>query len=147
MAAEAFSFCFDLTDDTDWPDYVAERTRLDGVVGLRTGRVPATFLLATVDDVIVGRASIRHRLNDQLLADGGHIGYGVLPPFRRQGCATEILRQSVTIARALGVDRVLLTCADDNVASRTVIERCGGVLDPVWPMTDAELPRRRYWIA
>ena len=51
------------------------------------------------------------------------------------------------IARALGIDRVLLTCDDDNVGSRTVIERCGGVPDPAWPKTDATPPARRYWIA
>jgi predicted acetyltransferase len=146
MASDAFQFSFDLADETDWPRHVAEQTRLDGGGDLRPGRVPATFLVATVDEVIVGRTSVRHRLNDQLLACGGHIGYGVLPPFRRQGCATAILRQSVIIARALGVDRVLLTCDDDNVASSTVIERCGGVLDPVWPKTDDETPKRRYWI-
>lgn len=51
------------------------------------------------------------------------------------------------VRAAVGIDRVLLTCDDDNVASATVIERCGGVLDPAWPRTDEEAPKRRYWIA
>jgi predicted acetyltransferase len=71
----------------------------------------------------------------------------VLPPFRRRGVATEILRQSLIVARVFGVDRVLLTCDEDNVGSRTVIERCGGVLDPDWPRTDQTSPKLRYWIA
>ncbi len=50
------------------------------------------------------------------------------------------------IARALGVDRVLLTCDDNNAASSTVIERCGGILDPAWPKTADKTLRRRYWI-
>jgi predicted acetyltransferase len=63
-------------------------------------RVPATFLVADVDGAIVGRVSIRHELNDHLTHFGGHIGYGVRPAHRRRGYATEILRQSLVIARA-----------------------------------------------
>ena len=147
MADDDFEFAFDLANDTDWPSYLTERARQQSGIDVPSDRVPASFLVATLDEVIVGRASIRHQLNDWLLAFGGHIGYGVLPPFRRQGCATETLRQSLVIARAFGVDRVLLTCDDDNTGSSTVIEHCGGVLDPDWAKTDETLPKRRYWIA
>jgi predicted acetyltransferase len=94
---------------------------------------------------IVGRTSIRHELNEFLARFGGHIGYGVLDAHRRRGHATEILRQSLVIARARGVDRVLVTCDDDNVGSATVIERCGGVFESVVEGLDG-IPIRRYWI-
>jgi predicted acetyltransferase len=70
----------------------------------------------------------------------------VLPRFRRRGDATEILRRAITLARAHGVQRVLVCCADDNSASASVIETCGGVLESVVPMADSDAPLRRYWI-
>jgi hypothetical protein len=55
----------------------------------------------------------------------------VLAEHRRRGYATEILRQSLVVARAVGVQRVLICCDDDNVGSRSVMETCGGVCDSV----------------
>ena len=43
-------------------------------------------------------------------------------------------------AAASGIDRVLITCDDTNVASATVIERNGGVLE------DLRGGKRRYWV-
>jgi predicted acetyltransferase len=111
---------------------------------LTADQVPATFLVAEVEGRIVGRASIRHRLNDFLARLGGHVGYGVLPDHRRRGYATEILRQSLVVARTYGVDRVLVTCDEDNAGSATVIERCGGVFES--HVDDDGVLKRRYWI-
>ena len=60
--------------------------------------------------------------------------------------STEALRQSLTIARdRLGLDRVLVTCDDDNLGSITVIEANGGELENVVTSSDG-VPVRRYWI-
>ena len=95
--------------------------------------VPETFLFAFAGSRIVGRTSIRHSLNEFLERVGGHIGYVVVPEFRRQGYATAILRLSLQIARGKcgGADRVLVTCDDDNVGSIRTIEKNGGVLENV----------------
>jgi predicted acetyltransferase len=62
----------------------------------------------------------------------------------RRGYATQILRQSVIIARSVGVDRVLVTCDDSHLGSAAVIERCGGRLDSVNDVGVRKV--RRYWI-
>ena len=146
MAVDDFEFAFRLTRETPWTDYLDALARQQAGIGLSADRVPATFLVAEVDGDIVGRVSIRHRLNDRLLANGGHIGFGVLPPHRRRGYATEMLRQGLIIARAFGVERALVTCDDDNLASASAIEHCGGELDPHRPRTPGTPPIRRYWI-
>lgn len=109
--------------------------------------VPETFLFAFNATRIVGRVSLRHELNEPLLRLGGHIGYVVVPGFRRQGYATAILRAALDIAfNRLGIPRVLLTCDEDNVGSIKVIETNGGVLENVVRDPALVVPRRRYWI-
>jgi predicted acetyltransferase len=147
MQADDFVFGPRLEAAANWPDYL--RRWEDFRLGreLPDGYVPDTFLVAEAGGVIVGRTSIRHRLNDFLRRDGGHIGYGVLPQYRRRGYATAILRQSLAEASRLGIDQALLVCDDDNIGSITVIERCGGRLDSAVPGTGGQPGRRRYWIA
>jgi predicted acetyltransferase len=145
MVAEGFAFALSWDDDSEWLEYLELLDRQHRAIDIPPDRVAATFLVADVGGTIVGRTSIRHTLNDFLANEGGHIGYGVLRAHRQRGYATEILRQSLIIARAEGVDRVLVTCDDDNVGSATVIERCGGVLDSKGEASDGT-PIRRYWI-
>ena len=45
------------------------------------------------------------------------------------------------VAAARGIDQVLVTCDEDNVASRKVIEANGGVLE------DVRGTKMRFWIA
>lgn len=146
LAADDFSFLLGVEPDAPWADNLArlERSRLG--IDIPERFVPATFLLAEVEGEVVGRTSIRHRLNDMLASWGGHIGYGVRPAFRRRGYATEILRQSLDVAREVGIERALVCCDDANAGSARVIERCGGVLEDVRGPGEGHGRTRRYWI-
>ena len=57
------------------------------------------------------------------------------------------MRQALVVIRAEGVDPVLVTCDEDNVASFRTIERNGGVLESIAPPNYGEPEHvRRYWI-
>jgi predicted acetyltransferase len=145
LARDDFAFLLDWDPRRPWREHVTMHADWRCGRGLPVNRVPATFLVADVGGELVGRVSIRHELNDRLREYGGHIGYGVRHAHRRLGYATEMLRQSLVVARAVGVDRVLVTCDDANAASAVVIERLGGLLDDV-RLGDDGVAKRRYWI-
>jgi predicted acetyltransferase len=86
------------------------------------------------------RIALRHRLNDGLLEVGGHIGYDVRRSARRSGHATAMLLGVLAEAQAMDIDQALLTCDEDNIASRIVIERAGGRFE------DSRRGKRRYWV-
>lgn len=104
-------------------------------------QVPSDHWWITDDATVVGFIAIRHRLNDYLLERGGHIGYSIRPSRRREGHASRALALAIVRCRELGLDRVLVTCDDDNAASARTIERNGGILE------DIREGVRRYWIA
>jgi predicted acetyltransferase len=145
LSAEGFAFALDYEDGMRWQDYLDFLEHVRSGLDLAADRVPASMLAAEVSGQVVGRLSVRHTLNEFLACEGGHLGFAVRPQYRRNGYATEILRQGLIIARSLGVDRALVTCDEGNVGSATVIERCGGVFDSI-RVTDEGKPIRRYWI-
>lgn len=93
--------------------------------------VPSTFFWYVSGEHYLGTFVLRHRLTPELAEVGGHIGYHVVAPWRRQGHGTRMLSTGlVECARlGLGLSRVLLTCSHDNEASRLVILANGGVPD------------------
>lgn len=103
--------------------------------------VPSTTLWWVEATEYLGRITIRHRLTPPLIEIGGHIGYDIRRSRRGRGHASAMLREALPLARGLGIDPALITCDEDNLASRAVIERNGGVLE------DRRGGTRRYWVA
>ncbi len=145
MAGE-YTFAIGFDPSRPWSDHVAALERYRQGEDLPARWVASTFLLAEVDGVVVGRASIRHELgNDFLATEGGHIGYAIVPEHRGRGYARPLLRQALLEARRVGVDRALVCCDDDNLPSVATIEGSGGVYDGTVTGESGQ-PVRRYWL-
>lgn len=97
------------------------------------------FWLTDAASEVVGFLALRHRLNEWLLEEGGHIGYSVRPSRRREGHASRALQLALERAGVLGIERALVTCDEDNIASRQTIESNDGAYE------DSRRGKRRYW--
>ena len=115
--------------------------------------VPSNFVCATqfiyvreADHRIVGMIQIRHELNEYLSQYGGHIGYSVRPSERRKGYAKQMLQKCLPYCKSLGMDRVLVSCIDTNIASRKTILANGGVYESTVYEPNEQINLEKYWI-
>ena len=93
------------------------------------GYAPQTTVWWVRGEDYLGRLAIRHHLTEDLLREGGHIGFEVRPSARRQGHATAMLAAALPIAASLGIELAHVDCDVDNTVSRRVIEKNGGRLE------------------
>lgn len=141
-----FSMAFGLVEGLKFSSYlqILEDMKHDKTVPFKL--VPMTGLFAFEGDVIIGKVNFRHRLNDYLLNVGGHIGYGVLAAYRGKGYATSMLKDTLVYARNFGLERVLLTCDENNLASEKVILKNGGIFESFFDPKDGSSKKKRFWI-
>ena len=114
---------------------------------LPEGWVPGAELWLEHDGYILGCGRIRFALTPALENEGGHIGYDIRPSVRGRGHATALLGLLLVEARAFGVERVRITCDEDNAASAKVIERNGGALSGRGLSPETGRVVLQYWVA
>lgn len=89
---------------------------------------------------------IRHYLNDYLKEFGGHIGYSVRPCERGKGYAKRMLEMALPHCKKIGIDKVLITCIESNIASEKTILANNGAYESTVYEPDIKENLKRFWI-
>jgi len=95
---------------------------------LKEGHIPSKEFWIIDDEGFAGRIILGLTYTPSSDRVGHHVGYAVRPSKRRQGYATNALECLLIEARKLDIYKLMPSCGADNVASRKVIEKNGGVL-------------------
>ena len=130
----------------NFPEFVQKLKDQSLGLNLKPGYVPATMYWIIDNADYVGKVQLRHSLTDSLLKVGGHIGYEIRPSKRKQGYGEKALELVLPQAKALGLEKVLLTCDSTNIGSQKIIETNGGVLENEVETEEGQPSKLRYWI-
>ena len=144
-----FAGCFSLDEATSAEEWIrCCQLRTSEATCRETGvDVPSTsyFAIRKSDDQLVGIIDLRHHIDHPILGTwGGHCGYTVRPSERGHAYAGEMLRLNLRNAKALGIEKFLITCHSDNTASEKTILANGGIYEKTIVVDGTEI--KRFWI-
>ena len=117
--------------------------------GCFEGKSPSFHYWAIDDGKFIGEFQLRTKFTQNVLTDIGSVGYAVRVTEWGKGYGTEIFRQGLEIAKAHGMEKVLLTINEENAASIHICEKLGGQLQDsieVFHEVEGKHLLRRYWI-
>lgn len=146
VKVRGFEFYIPLFDSNTFELDVRRLLDYHAGINLPEGWVPASvyWLIGENTKKIIGVITIRHKLVGYLNFRGGHISYYIRPSERRKGYAAKMLSMALEICEGLHIDKVMITCAKDNIGSARTIQKNGGVLHSE-DVEDGEV-FQRYWI-
>jgi predicted acetyltransferase len=104
------------------------------------------YLLVDRKGHVYGNCSIRHHLKDNLLFVGGNVSYGIRPSERNKGYGATLFELILEKAKELGIKKILITCRDNNLGSKKIIEKYAGEPDISTPSKIEGIMELRYWI-
>ena len=148
-SGSSFDGCQNLEDYADIEKWLANCRLFEDPQTVPPG-YSLGFQYAYVDgNEVIGMVNIRPLALQHVFLKqyGGHIGYSIRPDRRKQGIGTKMLRDTLILCRKeYGLDRVLVTCLEDNEASAKVIMNNGGVYENKVYYAPEEKYIRRFWI-
>ncbi|HKM35444.1 MAG TPA: GNAT family N-acetyltransferase [Lachnospiraceae bacterium] len=145
--ADSFAGCGSLAKYDTTKQWLQILERMESTDTCPKGSVTSNTYIAVrlQDNKIVGVIDLRHHIDHPILGVwGGHIGYSIRPSERKNGYGKEILRLDLLKCKERHMDKVMVTCSQDNQVSERVIIANGGVYEKS-VYVDGELIKR-YWI-
>ena len=101
------------------------------------------------NNVVIGMINFRpNALSHPYLSKfGGHIGYSVKINYRNEGIGTKMLSDFLILCKDKNnLDKVLITCFEDNIGSQKIITSNGGIFESKIFYTPENKYLYRYWI-
>lgn len=144
---DKFAGCYNLEEYSSVDKWIKAINMIESIETCPKDKVPANVYIAvrSSDNRIVGMIDLRHHINHPILSLwGGHIGYSVRPDERKKGYGKEMLRQILHNCKQYGLNKVLITCDEDNFASEKIILANGGVFEHNVCVDGVKI--KRYWI-
>ncbi len=104
------------------------------------------YLLVDENNYIYGCSQFRYHILGNLINIGGNIAYAIRPSERKKGYGTIQLKLLLEKAKELGLEKVLITCRENNVGSKKTMEKFIGEADTLVPSMKDNIMEYRYWI-
>lgn len=144
----AFDGCFDLDKYQTIESWDFNNKLFEDERTLPPGYSIGFQYLYMNDDELIGMVNFRPKAESHpyLSQYGGHIGYNIRPTKRGQGLGTKMLKDFLPIAKSYGLERVMITCMEDNDISRKIIINNGGKFDSKVFYSPESKMIERYWI-
>ncbi|MCB9805640.1 GNAT family N-acetyltransferase [Candidatus Nomurabacteria bacterium] len=143
--AETEGFWNILGEPDDVDEYINKTSGFEKGVNMpEESWVPNTTFWLVDGDQFIGHVNIRHKLTEKLEKVGGHIGYAIRPSRQGQGYGNKILEMVIPKSKNLGLDKLLLVCNKDNIASNKIIKNNGGEFRDEIEVDGEKV--FRYWI-
>lgn len=99
------------------------------VLDKKEGILPTSEYDLFDGETIVGKIQIRHRpSNGKDIPEEmkNHIYYEIFPEYQGKGYGNKILELGLEEAKKIGLHEVYITCMEDNIPSKKIIENNGG---------------------
>ncbi len=142
----AYAGMSELDKAISYEQWIKDKENESKGINLPDGYVPGStfFTIRKNDNKIIGMVNIRHELNDFLLKYFGHIGQSIRPSERGKGYGKLQLIKACEKAQELGINNILVTCNELNMASSKTIESCMGEYEN--SVNKDGVIYKRYWI-
>ena len=113
----------------DYKKWLIKSDNASRGIGLADWQVAQNIYWLYVDGAPVGMGKLRLKLTEKLKEHGGNCGYGIAASKRGKGYGKMLLKLLIDESRELGLEQMLFTIRETNIASVKVALANGGVIE------------------